>query len=157
MQLGTVPKNYCTTHVKAKICNSNGKLAGDNCKDVSEKVFITRENSESDTRWKKATDAKYMLPTEKCEDCKSEPEKDPNENNKPNDNTKPEDGNNNQQKPNNNNNNSNNNNNNNNNSNNNNNNNNTNNEGGNNTNKPTNTNTNNNNTNTSKEPKKENN
>ena len=69
---GTVPTEKCDTHVKAKVCNKTGKLASDNCTDTSEKVFITRENSEKDTSWKKANDAKYMLPTETCEECKKE-------------------------------------------------------------------------------------
>ena len=69
---GTEPKEHCDVHVKAKVCEESGKLAGDNCKKVVERVFITREDSDRDDGWKKAADAQYMLPTEKCEDCKQE-------------------------------------------------------------------------------------
>lgn len=69
---GTKPTEYCDVHVKANVCVVSGKLAGDNCKNVVERVFITRENSDKDKAWEKADDAKYMLPTEKCEDCKKE-------------------------------------------------------------------------------------
>ena len=66
---GTAPTDYCSCHVLAEVCKDSGKLAGDDCDDVEEKVFITREDSEEDTTWKKAADAKYMLPTEECEEC----------------------------------------------------------------------------------------
>ncbi len=68
---GTAPTDYCSCHVSAKVCKNSGKLAGDDCDDVEEKVFITRENSKEETAWKKAADAKYMLPTETCEECSS--------------------------------------------------------------------------------------
>lgn len=84
---GTVPTEHCDVHVKAKVCAESGKLPGDNCKNVEERVFITRENSDKDDGWKKAADAKYMLPTEKCEDCK--PEVKPQENQTPSTNTTP--------------------------------------------------------------------
>jgi len=69
--------------VSADICNKTGKLAGDNCTDKSEKIFITRPNRENDTRWQSAADAKYMVPVDKCEECKAAPkpeEPDPGEN-----------------------------------------------------------------------------
>ena len=69
---GTVPTEHCDVHVKAKVCEVSGKLAGDNCTNVVEKVFITRENSDKDTSWEKADDAGYMLPTEVCTECKEE-------------------------------------------------------------------------------------
>lgn len=66
---GTQPKKSCTTHVKAKVCEI-GKdqyaLSNEWCTDSKEIVFITRENSEKTTTWKRARDAKYMLPTEQC-------------------------------------------------------------------------------------------
>ena len=79
---GTVPKDYCTTHVKIEICNKTGKVATENCTDKKTQVFITRPNSDTNTAWKSAADAKYMAPTEKCEECKvpvQEPEP-PNQN-----------------------------------------------------------------------------
>ena len=69
---GTEPTEHCDVHVKAKVCAESGKLAGDNCKNVVERVFITRENSDKNDAWEKADDAQYMLPTEKCGDCKPE-------------------------------------------------------------------------------------
>lgn len=66
---GNVPSAYCSTHVTAEICNKTGKLAGEKCTDKTSKVFITRKDAETDTRWRSAWDAKYMLPTEKCEVC----------------------------------------------------------------------------------------
>ena len=66
---GTQPTDTCTTHVKERVCeNENGKyvLANEWCPDAKEVVFITRPNSDEDTSWKQANDAKYMLPTEKC-------------------------------------------------------------------------------------------
>lgn len=58
---GTVPKELCTVHVKAKINKENGKLATENTPPdlVQEKVFITREPAFDD-----AKDAQYVLPTE---------------------------------------------------------------------------------------------
>lgn len=64
---GTVPTEKCSCHVKATICKETGKLATEHCKDTEEKVFISRENSEKDKSWEKALDAKYMVPTEKCD------------------------------------------------------------------------------------------
>lgn len=65
---GTVPTEYCTCHVKVKICNGTGLLANENCCiDVVEKVFVTRPNVETDTAWQKANDAEYTLTiTEHC-------------------------------------------------------------------------------------------
>lgn len=58
---GTVPTKKCATHVKVKICNESGLLANEYCTDVKEEVYITRPNSETDTSWQRAVDAKYML------------------------------------------------------------------------------------------------
>ena len=65
---GTQPKSKCTVHVKTKVCESAGttKLANEYCTDAVEKVFITREDSDKNDSWKKAADAGYMLPVEKC-------------------------------------------------------------------------------------------
>ena len=64
---GTVPTEQCETHVKVEICEESGDLANEFCPDVEERVFITRPNSETDTSWKSAADAKYMLTiTETC-------------------------------------------------------------------------------------------
>jgi penicillin-binding protein 1A len=64
---GTAPTQSCTTHVKVKICKETGKVANEYCKDVEEKVFITRPNSDTDTSWQQAADAEYMAPTENCD------------------------------------------------------------------------------------------
>lgn len=73
---GTVPKDHCTTHVKVEVCKKTNLLATENCKEKEEKVFITRPNAETDTKWKSAADAKYMVPTKVCEECKKiEPDK----------------------------------------------------------------------------------
>lgn len=61
---GTVPSKSCSTHVKVKICKETGKLANEFCKDVEERVCITRDPN--DTSWKSAADAQYMAPTETC-------------------------------------------------------------------------------------------
>ncbi len=64
---GTAPKETCTCHVKVKICNETNLLANENCTDVTEKVFITRDNIENNTSWKIADDAEYTLTiTESC-------------------------------------------------------------------------------------------
>lgn len=64
---GTVPSKTCSTHVKLKICKETGKIANEFCKDVEEKVFITRENRDKDTSWQSAADASLMAPTENCD------------------------------------------------------------------------------------------
>lgn len=66
---GTVPTEYCTCHVKVKICNKTGLFANENaCTDVTEKVFITRPDVENRTDWQKAKDAEYTLTIkENCE------------------------------------------------------------------------------------------
>lgn len=64
---GTVPSKTCSTHVKLKVCKETGKLANEFCKDVEEKVFITRENRDKDTSWQSAADAGLMAPTENCD------------------------------------------------------------------------------------------
>lgn len=68
---GTVPSKTCETHVKLKICKDTGKLANEFCTNTEEKVFITRPNSDTDTSWQKAADAKYMAPTETCDTHKN--------------------------------------------------------------------------------------
>lgn len=71
---GTVPSDYCGIHQKVAICNKTGKRASENCTDKSEKVFITRENADTNTSWRSASDAKYMAPVEVCEECKKAPD-----------------------------------------------------------------------------------
>lgn len=61
---GTVPNKSCSTHVKVKICKDTGKLANEFCKNVEERVCITRDPG--DTSWTSAADAQYMAPTESC-------------------------------------------------------------------------------------------
>lgn len=61
---GTVPNQSCSTHVKVKICKDTGKVANEFCKNIEERVCITRDSS--DTSWKSAADAQYMAPTETC-------------------------------------------------------------------------------------------
>ena len=67
---GTAPSKSCTTHVEAEIDTDNGKIATEFCPNKEKRVFITRPNSESNTGWKSAEDAQYMLPTENCEEHK---------------------------------------------------------------------------------------
>ncbi len=65
---GTVPTKQCETHVKVEICKDTGLLATEFCPEKEEKVFITRLNSDTDTSWQKAADAKYMLTiTDSCD------------------------------------------------------------------------------------------
>jgi penicillin-binding protein 1A len=64
---GTTPTHSCTTHVTVKICKETGKIANEYCKEVEDKVFITRPNSDTDTSWQQAADAEYMAPTENCD------------------------------------------------------------------------------------------
>ena len=65
---GTQPREKCSVHVQAKVCEEGGtvKLANEYCTTATNKVFITRKDSNKEENWKKATDAQYMLPTEKC-------------------------------------------------------------------------------------------
>ena len=65
---GTQPTKKCTVHVQTKVCEADGtvKLANEYCTTAVNRVFITRENSDKEENWKKATDAQYMLPTETC-------------------------------------------------------------------------------------------
>ncbi len=67
---GTVPKKSCSTHVSAEICKESGKIATDKCTKKETKVFITRDTDSK--LWKKAGDAKYMLPTDECKKCKGD-------------------------------------------------------------------------------------
>ena len=64
---GTVPTKSCTCHVEAEICTKTDKVAGPNCTSKEKKIFITRDTDNDN--WKKAADAKYMLPTETCTNC----------------------------------------------------------------------------------------
>lgn len=64
---GTAPTQSCDTHVKVRTCKETGKLANEFCKEVEERVFITRPNSESDTSWQSASDAGFMAPTGNCD------------------------------------------------------------------------------------------
>ena len=65
---GTQPTEKCTVHVKANVCEVDGtvKLANENCTGATARVFITREDSDKNDSWRKASDAAYMLPTEIC-------------------------------------------------------------------------------------------
>ena len=64
---GTVPTETCICHVKVAICNESGLIANEYCPDVTEKVFITRPDVETNTAWQKALDAQYTLTiTENC-------------------------------------------------------------------------------------------
>ena len=87
---GTVPTESCTCHVKVKICNETGLLANeDACTDVTEKVFITRPDIETDKSWEKAKDAEYTLTiTENC--TKHVEKEEPEEPEKPEEPTEPE-------------------------------------------------------------------
>lgn len=62
---GTVPKEQCTCHVLIDVCADTGLLAGDYCTNRQTLSFITRPENETGN-WQRATDAKYMLPTEYC-------------------------------------------------------------------------------------------
>ena len=73
---GTSPSRMCECHVKVKICNDTNKVATEFCNNFTEKVFITRVNSDIDTAWHEAADAEYMLPTEIC-DVHTKPEEKP--------------------------------------------------------------------------------
>lgn len=64
---GAVPTKTCTCHVEADICKVTNKVAGEFCKNTEKEVFITRYTES--TAWKKAGDAKYMLPEETCVNC----------------------------------------------------------------------------------------
>lgn len=59
---GTVPTEYCDTHVRANICTMSGAIAGENCPFVqqSAQVFIVRPDSSYVTR---ADGSKYASPT----------------------------------------------------------------------------------------------
>lgn len=77
---GTVPKDYCSTHVKVTVCKKTNLLASENCTEKEERVFITRKNVD-ESKWKSAADAKYMAPTKTCDTCKAKPkEPEPNTN-----------------------------------------------------------------------------
>ena len=58
---GTVPTKTCDCHVKVEICKETKLLVNEFCEEKEEKIFITRKDSETNTAWKKAVDAKYML------------------------------------------------------------------------------------------------
>ena len=58
---GTVPTKTCDCHVEVEICEESELLATEFCPKKETKVFITRPNSDTDTAWKSAADAKYML------------------------------------------------------------------------------------------------
>ncbi|MDE5830279.1 MAG: penicillin-binding protein, partial [Clostridia bacterium] len=66
---GNIPASYCTVHKTVEVCTKTNKLASSKCTEKVSRVFITRENADTDTRWKSAADAKYMAPTETCTEC----------------------------------------------------------------------------------------
>ena len=61
---GTVPTKTCECHVKVEICKETGLLANEFCPEKEETVFITRPDYKTNTAWKSAVDAKYMLTIE---------------------------------------------------------------------------------------------
>jgi penicillin-binding protein 1A len=70
---GRTPTESCSVHVSANVVkNSDGayRLAGEFCpaSEVVKGVFITRPNMLEDQSWRSASDAVYMVPTEKCID-----------------------------------------------------------------------------------------
>ena len=67
---GTEPKKTCTCHTTAEVCKKSGKLATDKCTEKESKVFITRTTDSK--LWRRAGDAKYVLPTEECKKCKGD-------------------------------------------------------------------------------------
>ena len=73
---GTVPTKYCDCHVKVEICKETGLVANEFCPEKEEKVFITRKDYKTNTAWKSAVDAKYMLTIDKtCDVHKETPDK----------------------------------------------------------------------------------
>lgn len=58
---GTVPTETCNHHVKVKICNDTGLPATDFCPNVSEKIYIVREEGNEN---KATADSPYQLPKE---------------------------------------------------------------------------------------------
>lgn len=58
---GTVPTKYCSCHVSVDICKDSGLLANEYCTNRETKVFITRPDSDTNSSWKSARDAEYML------------------------------------------------------------------------------------------------
>lgn len=66
---GTEPNLKCETHIQAEVCKKTGKLASDKCRaeDKTSKVFIKQDSSST-------TDAKYRVPTEKC-NCEGKSDK----------------------------------------------------------------------------------
>lgn len=57
---GTVPTEYCTTHVKVNICADSNLLATDTCPNKSEQIFIQKENGKNEA----VADSEYVLPTD---------------------------------------------------------------------------------------------
>ena len=69
---GTQPKKTCDVHVTAEVCPVEGQegvyeLANENCPNAVERTFITRPNSDTNTAWHSASDARFMLPTKVCD------------------------------------------------------------------------------------------
>ena len=76
---GTQPKKTCDVHVTAEVCPVEGQegvyeLANENCPNAVERTFITRPNSDTNTAWQSASDARFMLPTKVCERHKEAPD-----------------------------------------------------------------------------------
>lgn len=76
---GTQPTKSCSCHQKVKICNETGKIATEYCTDFTEKVFITRTDAATNTSWRSASDAKYMLPEGTCTVHTTPPKEEPKE------------------------------------------------------------------------------
>ncbi len=69
---GTVPKDYCDTHITAEVCEDSGLLATEDCPNTVTKVFISRESR--DSGWESADDAGLVIPTEYCDHASLEHE-----------------------------------------------------------------------------------
>lgn len=58
---GTEPTTKCDIHVKISICKTSGELANDYCPDVTEGIYLNKENETAYT-----ADTKYIVPTKEC-------------------------------------------------------------------------------------------
>ena len=63
----SIPKDTCTVHEFANICNRSGKLASSSCRSTTRKSVITRPYTPSQGVY--PADWGYMKPTETCNVC----------------------------------------------------------------------------------------
>ena len=63
----SIPKDTCTVHEFANICNRSGKLASSSCRSTTRKSVITRPYTPSQGVY--PADWSYMKPTETCNVC----------------------------------------------------------------------------------------